>query len=232
MNDDLAQKAISSALSGNWQKAIEINKKLLQIDSEDVDALTRLARAYAEAENIKKAKETTTRALKIDPLNIIAQKQSLKWKELKGIHGSQAGPAKPQSFLEEPGKTKIVSLINLGDPKTITQLDCGDEVQIVCHIHRVSVKTQLGKYIGRLSDDLAARLRNLIRQGNTYQALVKSVESKEVKIFIRETSRAKKLKDVPSFSPERINYVAFTPPELVHNKEEVEEYINSSSPEG
>jgi hypothetical protein len=30
----------------------------------------------------------------------------------------------------------------------------------------------------------------------------------------------KKLADIPSFSSEKIEYISFTPPELVHNKED------------
>ena len=84
------------------------------------------------------------------------------------------------------------------------------------------VQTEDGKYIGRLPDDLSARLRKLIELGNKYQVIVKSVNTHEVKILIRETFRVPSLKDVPSFSTERVDYVSFTPPELVHNKNELQ----------
>jgi len=73
--------------------------------------------------------------------------------------------------------------------------------------------------VGRLPDDISARLRKLISLGNTYKVLIKSVNQEEVKVFIREEARAQKLADTPSFAPEKLDYVAFTPPELVHKKD-------------
>ncbi|OGM21081.1 hypothetical protein A2714_01995 [Candidatus Woesebacteria bacterium RIFCSPHIGHO2_01_FULL_38_9] len=221
MNKDLAQKAISSALSGNWQEAIEANLQILKDNPNDIDALNRLARSYAESGNFKKAKATAQEVLKIDPFNSIATKSIEKWKRLKkqDVHPSYI--SMPQTFLEEPGKTKIVSLLYLGSPKAIAELDSGDEVLLNTHSHRVSVNIQDGKYIGRLPDDLSARLRKLIQLGNEYKVFVKSCQTQDVKVFIQEVKRAKNLSDVPSFSPEKIDYITFTPPELVHKKEDV-----------
>ncbi len=221
MNKDLAQKAISSALSCNWQEAVECNLQILKDTPSDIDALNRLARAYAESGNFKKAKSTAQGVLKIDPFNSIASKSIEKWKKLKkqDLHPSYI--SMPQTFLEEPGKTKIVSLLHLGSPEVVAELDSGDEVILNTHSHRVSVNVQDGKYIGRLPDDLSARLRKLIQLGNEYKVFIKSSLSQDVKVFIREVKRAKNLADIPSFSPEKIDYITFTPPELVHKKEDV-----------
>lgn len=57
--------------------------------------------------------------------------------------------------------------------------------------------------------------------GNKYQVLVKSVDKKQVRIFTREMERGKDAKDMISFPGEKIDYVSFTPPELVHKKEKL-----------
>ncbi|OGM24665.1 hypothetical protein A3D00_00315 [Candidatus Woesebacteria bacterium RIFCSPHIGHO2_02_FULL_38_9] len=228
MDEDLAHKAISAALAGNWQKAVELNEQILRNNSNDVDSLIRLARACAETGNIKQAKSLSSKALKIDPYNKIAQKQALKWRGFKKTYQTSSGSSSAQSFLEEPGKTKMVVLINLGEPKLIRQLDSGDEIALICHPHRVTLKTQSGKYIGRLPDDLSARLNKLIKLGNRYQVIIKSANNNDVKILIRETKRSEKLKDSPSFPPEKIDYVAFTPPELVHKRQDIEEIVSES----
>ena len=67
---------------------------------------------------------------------------------------------------------------------------------------------------------MSARLRQLTKYGNEYKVYIKAVTEKDVKIFIRETKRADKLRDIPSFPGEKIEYVSFTPPELVHSKED------------
>ena len=104
----------------------------------------------------------------------------------------------------------------------MAKLDAGDEVKLNSHAHKVSVNTFDGKYIGKLPDDISARLRKLISLGNEYQVFIKSIDKNCIKIFIRETKRVSSLSDTPSFSSERIDYVSFTPPELVHRKEEFE----------
>jgi tetratricopeptide (TPR) repeat protein len=221
MESELAQEAIEKALAGNWKKAIELNKKILEIDPVNTDALNRLARAYAEEGNFTKARQYAEKVVKIDHFNTIAVKSLEKWRSLKKGETYTSGTPSAQSFLEEPGKTKIVSLMHIGDPKLLAKLDSGDEMQLNNHGHRASITTPDGKYVGRLPDDLSSRLRKLMRFGNKYRVFIKASDSKEVKVFIRETYRAKELSDVASFSSEKIDYVSFTPPELVHDKDEI-----------
>lgn len=216
MDTDLAQNAISAALCGNWEKALEINKAFLKDNPKDIDALNRLSRAYAELGNLTKARQTSKKILKIDHFNSIATKSLEKWKGLKKSETYKSGPPNAQVFLEEPGKTKIVSLLHLGSVGILAKLDAGDEVCLNTNPHRISIVTKNSKYIGRLPDDLSAHLRKLVKHGNRYQIFIKSIYKTEVRVFIRETARSKKLADIPSFSTEKIDYVSFTPPELVH----------------
>ena len=219
MDIDLAQKAISAALDANWKEAERLNQEILRESPEDVDALNRLSRTMAELGDIKKAKKIAEKALKLDPFNTIASRSLSKWKGLRSSRNAASVISQPDAFLEEPGKTKMLSLLHLGDAKVIAKLDAGDEVKLTPHNHRVSVVTQEGKYIGRLPDDISARLRKFISLGNRYQTFIKSIGPDDVKVFIREEERAQKLSDTPSFLSEKIDYISFTPPELVHKKE-------------
>jgi tetratricopeptide (TPR) repeat protein len=209
-----ARKAISLALSGNWQEAAEINQKILDSIPDDIDALNRLARCYAEVGDAKNAVATTNKVLKIDPTNPIAQKCLHKWRLVRSGESHTFSTPSAEAFLEESGKTKIVSLLNLGDKNVFTNLDSGDEVKLTCYSHKVSVVDAAEKYIGRLPDDLSARLRNFLKKGCKYQVLIKSISSNEVTVIIRELDNNT---GVASFAPERIDYVSFTPPELVHH---------------
>lgn len=222
MKQDLAQKAVNFALSGEWEEALKLNKQILKENPKDVDALNRLARTYAELGNLQKARTTAKKVVKIDQFNSIAVKSLDKWKGLKKGETITSGPSSARTFLEEPGKTKIVSLLHLGGAKVIAKLDSGDQVKLKIQSHRISITTSDGKYIGRLSDDLSARLKKLISYGNEYQAFVKSTDKSDVKIFIRETKRSEQLSDIPSFSTDKIDYISFTPPELVHKKDVIQ----------
>jgi len=216
MDTSASQTAISLALSGNWSEAIKVNLEIIRANPEDTDAINRLARAYWELGKIHEAREATKRVLEIDSVNPIALKCIEKWKSAES-HGTHfSSPSSTETFLEEPGKTKLVTLLNLGDSKIFANLDPGEEVRLFCHAYKVSINTLDGKYIGRLPDDLAARLRNLIKAGNKYQVLMKSVDPKEIKVFIRELEKGPKASGLTSFPTEKIDYVSFTPPELIH----------------
>lgn len=199
MDEDLAQKAVAAALAGDWKKAEKINKQIFKNDKSDIDALNRLARAYAEQSNLKKAKETAQKVLKISPFDQIANKSLKRWKGLRRGETIVSGPSSAEAFLEEPGKTKMISLLHLGASSILAKLDAGDEVKLAPHKHRISITTLDGKYIGRLPDDIAATLRKLIKSGNKYQTLIKSIETQDVRVFIRETKRSEELKGIPSF---------------------------------
>lgn len=217
MDTSATQKAVSLALSGKWNEASLANLEILKENPNDTEALCRLSRAYFELGKISKAKETTNKVLKIDPTNQIALKFIEKIKVAKNSDTPSMSINCTESFLEEPGKTKIIELMNLGDPENFVNLDPGEEVKMATYSHRVSVTTKDGKYIGRLPDDIAARLKFLIKKGNKYQVLVKSVNSKEIAVFARELERGSGVDGSPSFPPEKIEYVSFTPPELVHS---------------
>lgn len=221
MDASLAQKAVTYALAGNWKEAVLLNKQILKENPQDVDALNRLARAFSELGNIQIAKKTSEKVLKFDPFNKIAVKALGRWKGIRKIEGTSKSISNPEAFLEEPGKTKLVSLLYLGDSSLISKLDCGDEVKLTPHSHRVNIITQEGKYLGRLPDDLSARLRRLINAGNSYQVLVKSIGPNDVKVFIREVFRGQKSADTSSFPVDKIDYISYTPPELVRKKETI-----------
>lgn len=235
MPEDLAQKAIAAAIAGQWPQALELNRELLKQDKSNITALNRLAHAQTELGKIKEAKLIYQRVLRLDRYNPIALRNLEKLKKRK-VRGQRKSLVLDTSFLEEPGKTKMALLLHLGDEKVIAQLDSGEEVQLSAGRYRVSVQTTNGKYVGRLPDDLSVRLIKFIRGGSVYQVLVKSAEPAEVKVFLREVEKSQKFANTPSFpaAPKEKEYVAFTPPDLIHEEkpevttlEELEEEVST-----
>lgn len=221
MDTSLAQEAIDLALAGKWSEAVRANQEILKENPKDTESLNRMARAYAELGEIAKARKTAEEVIRIDPINTIALKCLDKWKRITKVKKETDISADVDAFLEESGRTKMVRLIHTGDETVFANLDPGEEVRMVPFAHRVSVMTTDGKYVGRLPDDLATRLKNLTKEGNKYQVLVKSVGHREVDVFIREIERGEKVKNVNSFPPEKMDYVSFTPPELVHSDQPI-----------
>lgn len=203
--DELSKQAISAALSGNWQEACEYNELILKSSSDNVDAIVRLGKAYLELGEKDKSKKFLDRAIKLDPLNPIASKLLSKIKAAKAVGEITHTKVTPEMFLEEPGRTKITHLTHLGDSNVLIQLDPGDEVKLNTSGHTISVSTQNDKHIGRIPDALGFKIKKLVLAGFSYQALVKSANQEDVKVFLRETERPLKSKGMTSFPIERVD---------------------------
>lgn len=196
----LKNQAIQTALEGNWQNAIAINKSLIKEDPQDVDAFNRLALAYAITGKLKDAKATYQKVINIDPLNPIALRNLKRLKE-NGLKsgGTNQNTQINNKFLEEPGKTKVVELVNIAQPKFIENLRTGQSVEISAK--RLKIFVSEGKqYIGVLPDDIARRLIKFMKNGCIYEAYIKSANQHKVTVFVKEIKKTSKFKDYPSFT--------------------------------
>lgn len=216
--EDLSQQAISFALQGKWHEALKINLLILQNFGKNSDALNRTARCYSEIGEFKKAKNFVKEVLSFEPNNPIALKSLARLEALKKGAIKTTGIFLANVFLEEPGKTKIVSLVKLANPDLLLALSCGEEVLLEIHKHHIDVTNAQKKYIGKLPDDIADRIIKLAESGNEYKTYVKCSTGKEMKVFIKETKKAKGILHITSFPTERFQYIAFTSPQLVHKK--------------
>lgn len=191
MNLSPARKAIKEALDENWKEALSLNKEILKTDPKNINALTRVSKAFFELGRLDEARASAKKALRIDPQNQIAQKSYNKYKSLSPedittvTRSTLPNIKKINLFLEEPGKTKIVDLKHLTDSKFLATLDCGDEVQIVPSNFKVTCTDNEGKYVGRIPDDVATKIIDESKNGVEFRAHIKSINSTEVKIFVR-----------------------------------------------
>ena len=193
--DQLTAKALQAAYSGNWKQAIDLNQQILNKQPNSLEALNRLAKAYMELDQPQKAVFSYKKVLKIDPYNTIAQKNL---KRLKNY--SQGGPSthlqskiSAVTFIEEPGKTKTVTLVNIGEPGVLARVDAGDQVKLNPKKRFICVSTlENGLHLGKIPEDLSLRLITLINGGNQYQAWIKSIKDHYVSVFIKEVYRTPK----------------------------------------
>lgn len=195
----LKSQAIQTALHGNWENAILLNLEILRENPLDIDTMNRLAFAYSSQGNIKKAKEIYTSVLELDVQNPIATKNL---KRLSGMDHKLPAPAIIMNniFIEEPGKTKVIELLNIADKKITSNLNCGELLMLSIKRSKIFVLDTNNKYIGMLPDDISRRLTEFIGGGNTYDAYVKIANSNKVVIFIRETKKVTKFKNQQSFT--------------------------------
>lgn len=203
-------QAINTALLGNWQNATSINKALLHDNPNDIEALNRLAFALAILGKIKNAKAAYRKVLKIDALNPIAIrniKRLSKQTSIKNIKNAPL-PYVNRTFLEETGKTKIVCLVNIAQPKIVGQLTTGQLLTLSIKRSKIFIQDK-HQYIGVLPDDIGKRLIKFIKGGNQYEAYVKLATDNRVVIFIKEIKRVTRFKDQPSFLHDNIKSLSF-----------------------
>lgn len=202
----LSNQAIEAALVFDWNKAIELNRKLDKSRPENTDCLNRLARAYFEVGKYQQAKKIYQQVLELDPYNTIAQKNLKKVSSFKkNIDGQELTDPKlttaisPSLFLEESGITKVVSLIKVAEPQKLSKLCSGLMVNLLAKNRGISVADQEGHYLGVLPDDTGHLMLRLLKGGNKYQAIIKSVKINGLTILIREVFRSRKFKNQSSF---------------------------------
>lgn len=231
MSFDLTTQAINAALKNDWLKAISVNLSILESNPEDTAALNRLARAYKESGSLKLAKQTYRKVLVFDRFNPIAAKNLKLLESLgKGDHllkknqtaiNGHACP--PQTFLEEPGKTKLVNLVNLAPVSLLSGLSCGEKLAFSIKRRTVTVVNENQKYLGALPDDLSLRLIRLIKGGNRYEVFAKTVAKNSLSVFIREVYRSPRLKNQPAFPGANGQYYIPPPQKVFATDDSLEE---------
>lgn len=195
--------AIASAMSGKWQDALKLNLQILKSDNQNCEVLNRIAQAYKLLGNSKKSILTYKKVLKIDKYNVIAKRnlEILKNRRLgEKPEASSIQSTNIDIFLEEPGKTKLVSLINLAPASQVLSVTPMQKLELSLKRKAVFVSTSDNHaYIGCLPDDLSYRLTRFMKAGYKYDCFAKSVEKNSVAVLIREALRSKRLSNQPTF---------------------------------
>lgn len=199
--EELEEKAIQAALECNWQEAVKLNKEILGTSPEDIETLNRLGYALFKLGKIKNARSQFRKVLKKDRYNPVASKNLKRLKSIKAIKPQKEGiSVSPSLFLEEPGKTKTVVLLEIAPQKTLSSLSIGQPVSLHPKRYSIDVRAEDKSYLGVIPDDLSFRLIRLMTNGYKYSALIKNVKENFLSIFLKEIKRSSKLKGQPSFT--------------------------------
>ncbi|MBI2935345.1 MAG: tetratricopeptide repeat protein [Chloroflexi bacterium] len=226
---DKEKEAISLATQGRWEEAVAVNRAILSMFPQDIEALNRLGKALSELGRYPESKRVFTQVLKLAPNNAIARKNLERLARLK-----QSPPAKPvgglqsRLFVEEGGKTCVTKLQDVASSEVLASVAAGDPVALVPADNTLKIQGQGGVYLGRIQPKLSARLARLIRGGNRYIAAVASVTDKELSVIIREEYQHPALAGVVSF-PAHTDHLA---PYLEISEGELEELEAEALVEG
>ena len=184
-----SKQAIALAMEGRWREAVAANQSLIENFPNDVDAYNRLGRAYMELGEYTQAREAYTRAVELDPYNVIAQKNLQRLSHLEGAEVGLEGDSRkvePQHFIEEIGKAGVVSLYRLGSPQILARMVAGDRVYLEIDGSNLIVKNGRGEYLGQVDPKHGQRLVRLMQGGNRYTAAIIRSTEDMMTIIIRE----------------------------------------------
>lgn len=181
------EQAIQLAMNGRWEEAVQANRTILELFPDDVDAYNRLGKALSELGRYSEAREAYSKALELDPANIIAKKNLARLATL-----GEAAPqpeikekAPPSLFIEETGKTGI-TVLQRPATEVLARMHAGDHVYLRRRDGTLVVENAAGEYLGEVEPRISQRLIRLMEGGNRYAAAITSVSDTESRIIIKE----------------------------------------------
>jgi len=198
-----SEQAISLAMKNRWDEAAQVNREILDLFPNEVDAFNRLGKALTELGRYGEAREAYSRAAKLDPLNGIATKNLLRLGKLaaEGSAAPPPSPVDPRLFIEESGKTTVTQLSDLRKSEAMAKLSAGDQLKVERRGNQLIVADSSGQEIGRIEPKLEQDLIRLLDLGNQYSAFVTAANEQSVHVIIRETHRSAAMATRPSFRP-------------------------------
>ena len=198
-----SEHAISLAMKNRWDEAAQVNREILDVFPNEVDAYNRLGKALTELGRYAEARDAYAQAVKLDPLNGIASKNLQRLGKLaaEGSAAPAPSPVDPRLFIEESGKTTLTQLTDVRRAEAAAKLSAGDQLQMARRGNQVVVVDQAGMDIGRIEPKLEQDLIGLLDRGNQYAIFVTSAGDQTVHAIIRETYRSAAMGNRPSFRP-------------------------------
>lgn len=206
MNDIelLEQQAIDAAINLQWDQALSLNNQIIKLDVRNECAYLRVGFIYLQLKDVVKAKKYYSKALKLQPRSSVAIQNLERIKVLektkphKGIDNQISFD--PDLFMEAAGKTKMVTLSNLGQKDILARLTIGQLVSLKVKKRRVEVRTTSDDYIGTLPDDVSKRLIFFFKAKSTYLTYIKESTLTRVIVFIKEEKKGESVVNQISFT--------------------------------
>lgn len=201
---NLGKDAVKFALKGDWPRAVELNRAILELCPEDSEAANRLAKALIELGDYPGARSVLEELCVRCPNNSIANKNLSRLGRLEsagaGRPGDSPGAAEMSpSFIEDGGKSCITHLRRKARETVPPDVAGGDLVTLSMDTESVTALSACGRRLGVVEPKLARRLRKLISGGNRYTAAIVGVSGDDVSIIIRESAQHPSMRNVVSF---------------------------------
>lgn len=198
----LADQAIAAALESDWQRAGEVNKQILEVAPDDVEARNRYGRALLELGKLDEAKAAYQEVLKAYPHDPIALRQVARIGALlEDKRKPDATRSKTQTrlFIEDMGKTGILRLVNPAPLNVLARYSPGAEAELREQEGLLAVHARDGALLGFLEPKVGRRLIEMIRGGNEYVIAIVTNDQLNPRVAIREVVQSPANADRISF---------------------------------
>lgn len=200
---ELSRDAINMAMNGEWERAVEANRAILEKCPGQVDVMNRLGKAFMELGRYQESKDILGQLISLAPHNKIAKKNLDRLEHLEkspsGAKQERKSGGNSKMFIEEGGKTGITLLQKTSAGQDIARVMPGDAVELRFHEARISAYTQNDEYLGQIGPKLAKRLNRLVEAGNKYEAAIIGASQEGISVIVRETYRHPSMRGVCSF---------------------------------
>ncbi|MCE2500718.1 MAG: tetratricopeptide repeat protein [Dehalococcoidia bacterium] len=203
---NLGKEAVKAALKGEWERAAELNRAVLELNPNDCEASNRLAKALMELGDYTEARQILETLRVRAPSNNIARKNLARLEQLQTCGGDIRRSATgdnglPGMFIAESGKSCTTVLRKpAGASATATAtVRAGDVVALNPCGEGVAVTARDGGYLGTVERRLGRRLHKLMAAGNQYAAAVVGTDAEGISVILRETRQHPTLRHVVSF---------------------------------
>src|SRR5438445_9026768 len=154
------EEAIQEALESRWTEALATNEALVERHGPDEDTYNRIGKALTELGRLEEALEAYSAALRLNPLNLIAQKNVRKLGAMLEAKEHVAGASQAidvDLFTEEPGKSALAVLTPPNQGVTVAVAP-GDVVALAPDGSSLRAHTARGVALGEVEPKLARRL--------------------------------------------------------------------------
>ena len=228
----LGEEARKAAFEGNWEDAVTLNLQIIEQVDKDANAYNRLGRAYISLGKLDDAKDAYSRALKVDPANLIARRNLQRLEVLRGSSTQPAadvtrpGPMPRTSvFLEEVGKTWVDELVNPGDIQVLADITPGEQLQLAEEDDRLVVRRASGERVGEIEPKTARRVLDLMELGNRYEIFALGLSGQTLRTILRESFRSQENATTVSFPRQITSRAYLRDRDLLRQRDEADFFL-------
>ncbi|MBM4435082.1 MAG: tetratricopeptide repeat protein [Chloroflexi bacterium] len=185
----LVDQAIAAALESDWGRAADLNKQILDVSPEDVEARNRYGRALLEQGKLDDARAAYQEVLKAYPHDPIALRQVARIAALaedRRQPDTTRSKTQTRLFIEDMGKTGILRLVNPAPLNVLARYSPGAEAELREQEGLLAVHARDGALLGFLEPKVGRRLIELIQGGNEYVVAIVTNDQQNPRVAIRE----------------------------------------------